>query len=265
MGDPSGDIPFPLRHRKHSTEVQRDFVSQVPEYHRKRSLSFAQPQPDGLDIGTSLSVGHCLPPLPGLSHQKQCGLVTPVPTQASPLVKHIATNVYGNQEFWAGIAIQEESSTSLKVGMAIHDGTYSVDFAIHRISMEDKPDNGTDWVADHLITELHQYRKDHLCKLLGAGVTLDLHTKAPTLCSRLWAELDIVPIVLESTPLLPLKQAHTTRRINVDELADSAARKCLTYVLLLLLRIPQADVCFPDSLGLQSNHDSQSTIKTKLR
>ncbi|KAK5207480.1 hypothetical protein LTR72_002016 [Exophiala xenobiotica] len=188
MGDPSGDVPFTLRHRKHSTVIQRDFVSQVPEYHRKRSSSLAQPQPDGLDIGTSLS------------------------------------------EFWVGIAIQAESTTSFNAGIAVHDGTYSVDFCIHRISMkEDNPENGTDWIADHFITELHQYRKDHLCKLLGAGVTLDLHRKAPTLCARLWAELDIVPIVLESTPLLPIKQAHRTKGINVDELADSAARKCLTF------------------------------------
>lgn len=38
---------------RHSTEVHRDFVSQTPEYHRKRSLSI---QPDRADIGTSLSV-----------------------------------------------------------------------------------------------------------------------------------------------------------------------------------------------------------------
>jgi hypothetical protein len=114
---------------------------------------------------------------------------------------------------------------------------------------EDNPEDGTGWIADHFITELHQYRKDHLCKLLGAGVTLDLHRKAPTLCARLWAELDIVPIVLESTPLLPIKQAHRTKGINFDEVADSAARKCLTYVLLLLLRNPEANVCLPRFFG----------------
>lgn len=158
----------------------------------------------------------------------------PVPTQTPGPLKHVETNVYGGQEFWAGIAIQEESSTTLKVGMAIHDGTYSVDFAIHRISLEDKPENGNgaDWVTDHIIAELHKYRKDHLCKLLGAGITPGLHHKAPNLCSRLWAELDIVPIVLESTPLIPSKQGRNQGRVNVDELADSFARKCLTYVLL---------------------------------
>lgn len=43
---------------KHSTEVHRDFISQVPEYHRVRSLSIAQPPENlpNLAIGTSLSV-----------------------------------------------------------------------------------------------------------------------------------------------------------------------------------------------------------------
>lgn len=38
---------------RHSTEVHRDFVSQTPEYQRRRSLSI---QPVGADIGTGLSV-----------------------------------------------------------------------------------------------------------------------------------------------------------------------------------------------------------------
>lgn len=49
---------------KHSTEVHRDFVSQTPEYHRKRALSI---QPDRADIGTSLSVG--LDASTALSHE----------------------------------------------------------------------------------------------------------------------------------------------------------------------------------------------------
>lgn len=50
---------------RHSTEVHRDFVSQTPEYHRKRSLSIQQP--DRTDIGISLSVG--LDASTALSHE----------------------------------------------------------------------------------------------------------------------------------------------------------------------------------------------------
>ncbi|KAL2428744.1 Trehalose phosphorylase [Exophiala dermatitidis] len=171
---------------KHSTEVHRDFISQVPEYHRVRSLSIAQP--DNVAVGTSLG------------------------------------------EFWAGIAIEEESESAIKIGIAIHDGTYSVDFAVHRLCLEEdaRKDKDSEWVAEHIIAQLDSYRKERVCKILGAGITVDLHRKSPNLCSQLWAELDIVPFVIESNPILPTKQGRERRKaLLVDEIADSAARKCL--------------------------------------
>ncbi|KAL2426401.1 Trehalose phosphorylase [Exophiala dermatitidis] len=171
---------------KHSTEVHRDFISQVPEYHRVRSLSIAQP--DNVAVGTSLA------------------------------------------EFWAGIAIEEESESAIKIGIAIHDGTYSVDFAVHRLCLEEdaRKDKDSEWVAEHIIAQLDSYRKERVCKILGAGITVDLHRKSPNLCSQLWAVLDIVPFVIESNPVLPTKQGRERRKaLLVDEIADSAARKCL--------------------------------------
>lgn len=84
-----------------------------------------------------------------------------------------------------------------------------------------------------MISELSAYRKKHVCKILGAGIARELHQKSPNLCSRLWAELDIVPFVVDSNRLVPTKQAHE-RQASVDEIADSAARKCLAYVPLSL-------------------------------
>lgn len=118
----------------------------------------------------------------------------------------------------------------MKVGIAIHDGTYSVDFAVHRLCAQEdaRKDVDSDWVADHIVQQLDAYRKEHVCKILGAGLTLDLHRKAPNLCSQLWSELDIVPIVVESNAVLPRNKGHEKRRaLLVDEMADSAARKCL--------------------------------------
>lgn len=78
-------------------------------------------------------------------------------------------------------------------------------------------------IEDHVISSLARYRREHLCKLLGAGVTADLDTAAPNLCSRLWSELDVVPVVFKNTGVLD----QETSAENVDELADSVARKCL--------------------------------------
>ena len=83
-------------------------------------------------------------------------------------------------------------------------------------------------IEDHIITNLADYRKQHVCKLLGIGVTVELDRAAPYLCSRLWSELDIVPIVFKGTTL----EDDKTPVENVDELADSAVRKCLRCVSL---------------------------------
>jgi hypothetical protein len=121
-----------------------------------------------------------------------------------------------------------ESDKALKIGTAIHDGTYSIDFAIHRISLEDEPDDQGIWIVNHVIPLLSDYRQKHVCKLLGVGITTDLHKKSPSLCSRLWAELDVIPIIVQSNELPLLWTIKTEKwEANVDELADSAARKCV--------------------------------------
>lgn len=111
------------------------------------------------------------------------------------------------------------------MGTAIHDGTYSVDFAVQnlRLSKDSSEEEQRRMVEDHIISSLAKYRKDHVCKLLGAGVTAELDSAGPHLCSRLWSELDIVPVVFKDTAIMDQEAPAE----NVDELADSVARKCL--------------------------------------
>jgi len=131
------------------------------------------------------------------------------------------------QELWAGVAISRESDHSIQLGIAIHDGTYSMDFAVHRISLPDGADEDerAACIENHVLSELSEYRTQHLCKLLGVGVSVELDQAGPRLCSRLWSELDIVPVVFESTPLMFKDKGRNLA--DVDELADTLARKCI--------------------------------------
>ncbi|KAJ9605924.1 hypothetical protein H2200_009773 [Cladophialophora chaetospira] len=178
--------PSATRRFSVNKEIHHDFQAQHPQYHRTRSAGTKLP--DRVDIGTDIS------------------------------------------EFWAGLATEQETDKCLKIGIAVHDGTYGVDFAVHRVSLEEeeeyKKSEGTDWIADHIIEELSRYRKEHVCKILGAGVITDLDGQIPTLCSRLWSELDIVPILVTSNPIIRLVKGQSIPQ-RVDEVADSAARKCL--------------------------------------
>lgn len=89
---------------------------------------------------------------------------------------------------------------------------------------------GRDAIADYVIEELSSYEKRVLAKFKGAGIPHHLAKMAPQLCARLWAELDIVPLVMH-----PNEAGHDAEEFDaqyweykvVDEQADSMARKCI--------------------------------------
>lgn len=134
----------------------------------------------------------------------------------------------------------------------IHDGTYSIDFATTSIgatssnnsdssASNSETNSGTvtpataedraDYFAEDIISKIKRYRDDHLYKFVGAGLTTKTVHICPQLPSRLWLELDIVPLVLE-----PSSGRHNTANpdaptyVLVDEEADAVVRKALGWV-----------------------------------
>lgn len=97
------------------------------------------------------------------------------------------------------------------------------------IQLSGEPEEGKNLIADHIIKELEEYEHKNLCKFIGAGLPYELMERSPTLYSRLWLELDIVPISF----ITQLERRETANdRIHwdakcVDEQADSMARKCI--------------------------------------
>jgi glycosyltransferase involved in cell wall biosynthesis len=79
-------------------------------------------------------------------------------------------------------------------------------------------------LADHFISNILKYQQDHLCKFMGAGITKALVDMSPRLPSRLWYELDIVPMVFKQG-LGNLEDP--TDKVTIDEEADGMARKCI--------------------------------------
>jgi hypothetical protein len=112
------------------------------------------------------------------------------------------------------------------VAIAIHDSTYLLDFSVKTLELS----GAEDQVADYVLGELETYEHQNLAKFIGAGIPHSLMKKSPKLCSRLWLELDIVPISI--MPELEGLETETKDRIYwdvkcVDEQADSMARKCI--------------------------------------
>ncbi|KAF3043821.1 hypothetical protein E8E12_010581 [Didymella heteroderae] len=135
-----------------------------------------------------------------------------------------------------GIAVAGRDVESLEVGFAAHDGTCSTDFAVFSLSRH--PANSFGLVtstrkqyatlADFILKELRSYQQKHMYKLVGIGLTKRASEIDPRLCSRLWLELDAVPLVFPPGFAYGIvgKLLHN---MTVDEEADSMARKATTY------------------------------------
>jgi hypothetical protein len=115
------------------------------------------------------------------------------------------------------------------VAIAIHDGVYLIDFCVQPIDYSSEQ-TGEDGIADFVIKKMEQFQRNNAAKFIGAGIPYALMKKSPKLCSRLWLELDVVPISV--TP--ELEGFHMDTKDHtfwdsklVDEQADSMARKCI--------------------------------------
>lgn len=148
-------------------------------------------------------------------------------------------------ELFLGLAIKRTSASEVEIGLACHDGTYNVDFAVHTLneaghvardglSCPVRLPSGTGpqavTIAEYIIGTMRDYAVQHSCKFLGAGLTSDVLEVCPDVLSRLWLELDIVPILVtlgEGDGGVTGGQSNRMMGAGVDELADSMARKCL--------------------------------------
>ncbi|SJL00258.1 probable Trehalose phosphorylase [Armillaria ostoyae] len=115
---------------------------------------------------------------------------------------HVAASYSSLTPMWAGIAGNPvNNNTQFEIAVSVHDSVYSTDFASTII-----PYSATDLektaksIEQHVLDTLRNFCNEHLCKFLGAGVTLSLLRESPNLCTRLWLDMDIVPIVFNIKP-----------------------------------------------------------------
>ena len=81
-----------------------------------------------------------------------------------------------------------------------------------------------------MLDQLEKYEHKNIAKFIGAGFPTELLKKSPRLCSRLWLDLDVVPV-----SIVPELEGFETSSKDknfwsakcVDEQADSMARKCI--------------------------------------
>ena len=129
------------------------------------------------------------------------------------------------QQMYLGLAARKRSQESVDIGFSAHDGTYSTDFAVHAITGSRDLANA---ISDYIVSQVREYQKEHNYKFLGVGMSRETLKLSPGLSCRMWSDLDVVPIVT-NRDIDAIKGADISD-IQVDEMADSMARKCVMYV-----------------------------------
>jgi alpha,alpha-trehalose phosphorylase (configuration-retaining) len=121
-------------------------------------------------------------------------------------------------------ANKSEDGNSAEVAIAVRDSTYLLDFSVDHFDIDEDSSDEEDTIADHVISVIQKYEHEHFVKFIGAGLPAKLKQMCPTLCSRLWLETDIIPVVVAASA----KTGKFWETKDVDEQADSMGRKCLT-------------------------------------
>lgn len=135
------------------------------------------------------------------------------------------------QPLFVGIAAAFSEKNTVAVAIAMHDSVYLHDYSVHHVPLNEEK-SSKDPIADFVIHTLCEYERKYLCKYIGGGVPRDLEHISPTLCSRLWSELDMVPISLFPDQEGTQKEDFTFWHARgVDEQADSMARKSIMYAV----------------------------------
>lgn len=126
---------------------------------------------------------------------------------------------------WAGIAGSLlANKAGFEIAISIHDSVYNTDFSSTILPYDAaQSDKQTEIIESHIISTLRKFSSEHLCKFLGAGVTLSLLREAPNLCTRLWLELDIVPIVFSIKPYHTDSATRTNLKHRIGSATGSFA------------------------------------------
>jgi hypothetical protein len=77
---------------------------------------------------------------------------------------------------WAGIAgAPVNNGSGFEIAISIHDSVYNTDFASEIITIfPNDSEKTSNAVEAHIVGALREFSSEHLCKFLGAGITVSL-------------------------------------------------------------------------------------------
>ncbi|PWY84473.1 trehalose synthase (Ccg-9) [Aspergillus sclerotioniger CBS 115572] len=180
-----------------------------------------------------------------------------------------------SKTIYAGLSALFDND-GVTVALAIRDTTYLLDF-----HQEDLVAQGGRTICaeitDYVLNQLREYSDDHLEKFIGLAMPTSVAQRCPNLCSRLWSELDVIPLVLPEESNIgvdhhvdhPVRKSTGWELKSIDEQAESMGRKCVRLfgpenIPLLqvgFLGLVEVDTAF--HVRLTNLEDFQNTVTKK--
>lgn len=139
-----------------------------------------------------------------------------------------------SQVTYAGVAVRFHLLGGATLAIAVRDCSYPLDYAQFEFPSGSRQGAGAGF-TEFILGKAKSYQEKHCQKFVGLAMSTELCERCPKLCSRLWAELDIIPIVLrgpEEKVSFGLYEENLSYK-SLDEHAESIARKCIRLGLPL--------------------------------
>ncbi|KAJ5666494.1 uncharacterized protein N7477_008942 [Penicillium maclennaniae] len=144
---------------------------------------------------------------------------------------------------YAGLAAHFHLLAGATFAFTVRDSVYPLDFAQYEFHSGNRRD-GWPGLSEFILSKVRDYQQNHSQKFIGLAMSTELSERCPELCSRLWAELDIIPIVLrksEENISWGLYEDNLASR-SLDEHAESIARKCIRFFGPSQVPIPEIGI-----------------------
>ncbi|KAJ9234761.1 CAZyme family GT4 [Paecilomyces variotii] len=187
--------------------------------------------------------------------------------QQRRLSQHTMKNAWTGpplETIYAGVSATFHDGQASTIAIAVRNATYLLDFLERHFEPGERASGAE--ITGLIIEQLRQYSENQLEKFIGVAIPASLAEKCPTLCSRVWAELDIVPIIFRENKALDEPQNRRWEARSVDEQAESMARKCVCFFgpnnnpLLQVGYRGMVEVDAGFNIRLVSLHDYEKTV-----
>lgn len=165
------------------------------------------------------------------------------------------TNDSSQQIIFAGLSGKipdDETGKNGKVSIALRDSMYLLDYFGKQFDENDSREDPSA-IPDWITTALQNYCEQRIEKILAIAMPSFFARSFPQICSRLWQDLDIIPVALPENGDAEDSGESEWKTRTLDEQAESMARKCVRF-----------DDTAPSLNGASLIHTGFSGLRTSL-